>query len=89
MTETPEVVTREMDVLLRDGETPEGLVDHLNTRLRARFALSPTQHNSALTLVVTGTQAEISAAFAWRATEGTTRPDLRGVPPVGPGQRRT
>lgn len=83
-----EHMTKEMDVLMRDDETPESLVAHLNERLQARVVISPEQYNSALTLLVTGTRAQVSAAFAWLATEGKPRFDLRGKPPVGKGQRR-
>lgn len=81
-------VTKEMDVLLQDGETPEELVAHLNKRLGAHISISPTQHNSALTLLVTGTQAQVAAAFAWRAAADQPREDLRGKPPVAKGQKR-
>jgi D-alanine-D-alanine ligase-like ATP-grasp enzyme len=83
-----EHLTKEMDVLLRDDETPEALVAHLNERLAARVVVSPQQYNSALTLLVTGTRAQVAAAFAWLATEGKPRFDLRGKPPVGKGEQR-
>lgn len=84
-----EYMTKEMDVLMRDDETPESLVAHLNDTLAARVTISPEQYNSALTLLITGTRAQVAAAFAWLATEGKPRFDLRGTPPVGKGQRRT
>lgn len=83
-----EYMTKEMDVLLRDGETPESLVTYLNERLGARVTISPEQYNSAVTMLVTGTRAQVSAAFAWLATEGKPRFDLRGKPPVGKGEKR-
>lgn len=76
-----EWITKEMDVLLREGQTLETLVQELNERLRVRVVISPEQYNSALTLLITGTQHEIAGAFAWLATQGKPSFDLRGKPP--------
>lgn len=84
-----EYMTKEMDVLLREGETPESLVKDLNKRFAARVEISPEQYNSALTLLITGTRYQLAGAFAWLATEGKPRFDLRGKPPVGKGEKRT
>ena len=83
-----EYQTKEMDVLLRDGETPETLVEDLNQRLSARVEISPEQYNGAVTLLITGTQHQVAGAFAWLACEGKPRFDLRGKPPVGKGEKR-
>jgi len=83
------LVTRELDVVLLDGQTVEQLLDHLNERLSANVTLAPTSTPAGPTFLVTGTEAQVRAAFAWRATAGVPRPDLRGVPPVGPSERRT
>lgn len=85
---TGEYMTREMDVLLREGETPDSLVASLNDRLSARVAISPQQYSSALTLLITGSMYQITAAFAWLAFEGKPRFDLRGKAPVNKGERR-
>lgn len=86
---TDDVVTRELDVVLLDGESVEQLVDELNERLQATVTVAPTSTPAGPTLLVTGTEAQVRAAFAWRATAGTTRDDLRGRPPVTRGRRRT
>jgi hypothetical protein len=84
-----EYITKEMDVVLREGETPEGLVAELNERLTARVVIIPEQYNSALTLLITGTHHQISGAFAWLATQGKPRFDLRGKAPVAKGEKCT
>lgn len=83
------LVTRELDVVLFEGETVEQLLDLLNERLQASVTVAPTSTPAGPTFLVTGTEAQVRAAFAWRATAGVTRDDLRGVPPVGRGERRT
>lgn len=83
------IITRELDVVLLDGETVEQLLDLLNERLQASVTIAPTSTPAGPTFLVTGTEAQVRAAFAWRATTGTTRDDLHGRPPVPTGARRT
>jgi hypothetical protein len=88
MNGSAEYQTKEMDVLLHDDETPEGMVAYLNERLSARVVISPQQYNSALTVLITGTHAQVVGAFAWLASAGKPRFDLRGKPPVAKGEKR-
>lgn len=77
----------EIDVVLLGGETLDQVIAEIKRKTGAT-AQESAPYNSAYTLIVSGTPAQIRSVRRWHNASHKPRPDLVGKPPVAKGQKR-
>lgn len=80
----------EIDVVLFGEETVQGVIDALDKRFGVTAVVAPQQYNASVTLEIHySTDDQLRRLTDWHNASRSPRKDLKGVPPVAKGERRT